>query len=842
MSSTTNNIEKLSPASKRGGRRRRKRRKKLIILLIILAVGLVIYLYFFNIILPMYLLTSTTSTLMSEEFLDTSDNVYNAPVGPGGGHALSLSGGLEAMGVDFEATITDLQTKYAAATMQDEKNELAGKIAYAQLYQILNAETEVSDHPVLLLGTAMGIREMSIFSNNYKSFTTSKMVGPDLAQGIWGTWCNGYINGLPNNGGGVITHDMSRAEEYAIVSPNESIPPLNFQDVGNGGYTTLNINQKWSTVASTGTGKDAIGYNKGAYGPMQIEADHWITWVCPYVQSDSDYNSYKGKAFLNIPITDRRFDDLQSAQKSPLAGHARSIVTSSNSHLSVLRQNKTFVDNIMATVGHQNYIAEYANIVNNTAEGQAKFGSGTGYYFADRFTKGQDWEDWVMSLEAWPHAFTCFALDRIGRFCMFTNPGQIKNASGDILADNAFKSKLTSTYGSEFTFVNETAENIYWSLEMLQSWNFGAPCANYNKDTRPQWHNTAWFYRELANYIAVNGTAAIRADESINPKGKCTCGNRVSVYSGTNGLEHDACTAYAHQVYVNLTNFLCTANGTSPEIRNKIITMFNTHQNQGYHKNNYGYAVTGILDAEANAQVIMRDLFGLTEFNIFNYGAAPDVEMSEAPTINGSDSNYDYADQVAQSAPVSNTYFYDAAFIGDTLTNGLIYYSACSGDYYSASTADMAVNDLSVAQPDGSFNSLAKAFETINVYSKFYIMLGINELNVSATTFESNYRALVQTIKKGNPNAVIYIQSILPVDPKNIEHGISNDTIQERNNLLRRLAQSERCIYINVRQLFEEGTVALKNDCWESDGIMLKEATYNEWYEYLKTHTVQNGE
>ena len=36
-------------------------------------------------------------------------------------------------------------------------------------------------------------------------------------------------------------------------------------------------------------------YNKGAYGPLQIEADHWLMWVSP-VSKDKDFGEHTGKA------------------------------------------------------------------------------------------------------------------------------------------------------------------------------------------------------------------------------------------------------------------------------------------------------------------------------------------------------------------------------------------------------------------------------------------------------------------------------------------------------------------------------------------------------------------
>lgn len=821
-----------------GRKNGKKRWWKRLLLVIVLILGILLF-YFMTTILPVILLSSTTTTLVIEDdLIFTDDNQYNSPMGPGSGtgEAIELTGGLEAMGVDFTATLVALQEELAAATTDEEKNVIYGKIAYVQLFQLMNAETEMTDHPVLLLGTAMGIREMSLFSGKYSDIT-AKMYGDDYSLGIYGTWCNRTINGLPNKGGGIISHSMSASSVSS--SGERTLPSITFTDLSGGSTQTLDIEQTYADVYIT-SGKDAgkaKGYNKGAYGPLQIEADHWVTWVCPYVSNQDGYNEYLNTAYINIPITDKRFDSLYSAANSPVNNVAQSIVTADKSHLAYYRNNQTFVDNVMATVGHPNYIQEFANLVNNTVAGQATFGEDTGYYFAGRFTKGQDWEDWVMSLEAWPHAFTCFAVDRIGSYCMFDNPAELKNTKGEVLAAGAFKTKITNKFGEDFTFLNETAEEIYWALEMLQSWNYGAPCTNYGAEYR---YKIGYFYRELANYISVYGTADIRAarpdSENCNPRAKCNCGNgshKVSVYSGLGTSDQTLCTSFAYDTYLNLANLICTANGTrynedgtDSEIYKAIHSALYTNQSSSYHKNSYGYAITAILDAEANAQTMMKDLFGLENFSIFNYGGST-AGTSKTPALD----SYDYSKEVPASTPVSNAFFEDAAFIGDSLTEGFMTYAGCPADFFckvGATTTSLLSDNVFATLADGT-------------YSKIYVMIGINEINANSNTFKTNYNALIDAIKAINPTATIYLQSVLPITAdKTNTYGqnIDNDQIQVQNNVIRQIAAERKCIYVNVREDFVNEDTTPKEEVFR-DGLHLKSESYAIWFNYLKSHTVR---
>ena len=823
-----------------GRKPKKKRIWKILLLAAILVIGIIIF-YFVTTILPIFLLSSTTTTLVIEDdIIFTDNNIYKAPNGPaaGEGEAIKLSGGLEAMGVDFNATLASLQDSLAKAETAEEKNSLYGKIAYVQLFQIMNAETEITSHPIMLLGTAMGIREMSLFSGNYSDITTL-MNGNDYSLGIYGTWCNKYINGLPNKGGGIIKHSMTKAQASILSLGETAIPNITFTDLTTNTSTILPINQTYADVYITdGEDKDkAKGYNKGAYGPLQIEADHWVTWICPYVENNENYNSYLNTEYINIPLTDKRFDDLYSAAKAPVGNTAQSVVTSEKSHLAYYRQNKEFVDNLMATVGHTDYIQEFAALVNDSVAGKATFGEGTNYYFVGRFTKGTDWDDWVMSLEAWPHAFTCFAVDRIASYCMFDNTAELKTTGGSVIAGGAFKNSLADKFGTDFTFVNETAEEIYWTLEMLQSWNYGAPNTNYEADWR---YNLAYLYRELANYIAIYGTADIREErsysENCNPRAKCSCGknHKVSVYSGLGTLEETTCTNFAYDTYLNLTNLVCTANGTrynadgtDSDIYKAIHSALYSQQSSSYHKNNYGYAITAILDAEANTQSMMRDLFGLENFSIFNYGGTVE-STGEAPILD----SYDYNKEVPASTAIDVSYFEDAVFIGDSLTVSLESNVSCNTAGFFCKTGASSTSLIS----EELLSGLASA-----TYNKVYLMIGINEVNNNSSTFETNYKTLIDTILSYNPNAIIYVQSILPVttDQTNTYGStISNDQIQVQNNVIRKIASEKKCLYLNVREAFVNDDKSIKEELL-SDGLHLKAEGYTTWYNYLQTHTVQ---
>ena len=688
---------------------------------------------------------------------------------------------------------------------------------------------------------------------------------------------------MANNGGGVISHTSDCSADSSIVkqattNSETKLPTKTFADLTNGKQIKLDIGQTYSSVISWSSTKNcytAATYNKGAYGPLQIEGNHWVTWVCPYVSStvSSKYVQYLGQAYVNIPIDNTTYDSLGSSLKNSLPGYARSIVTYNNSYLSIYRQNKDFVDTVMSTVGHSNYVNDYINLLKTSETALSVFDRGKGYYFVDRFKDSSKiWDDWTMSLESWPHAYTLLACNMIGRNCMYENTAQIKSSSGKVTADNYFESVISNNYGSDFTFVNKIASDIYWALEMYQSWNYGSPCAAYSSDYVK---DMAYFYREVANYIATYGTAAIREqhenwqDNCDISSASCNCGasnglHKPSTYAGGSGK----CEVSSINLYINLLNLVTEGNGTryntdgsETETYKKIKSALDTNKNRDKHKTSFGYAMTALLDAEKYAQKNIKDLFGIDNFNIFNYGGL----SGTAGTVGGTISldNYDFTQDVPQSTPVSDSYFSDAIFIGDSLTVGFCNNSGCSaaGFFGKVGWTTTAAMNTKITEADSNVTStMTTAINNSNgtgitimeavknsSFNKVYIMYGINEINSNLDSFKNNYERIIDTVRAVNPNAVIYIQSILPIDTsKQYGANISNETVLVKNNLLRQLAQREKCLFVNVSEIMYNTDGTLKTDYYVSDGLHLKSSTYSYWYSYLKTHavteTVSQGE
>lgn len=221
--------------------------------------------------------------------------------------------------------------------------------------------------------------------------------------------------------------------------------------------------------------------------------------------------------------------------------------------------------------------------------------------------------------------------------------------------------------------------------------------------------------------------------------------------------------------------------------------------------------------------------------------AGDTTQPTQAPTGGG----YDYGEPVPQSEGVDNTYFDDAVFIGDSRTEGLILYTGLSNATVYANQGLMVdtVFTSPVIQMDGQRLSVVEALKRTE-FKKVYIALGINETGWAyESIFIDKYQKLIQEIQAINPQAILYIQEIMPVTAQTSQtHSyVKNDKIQRYNELLAKLAEEMGVYYIDTGAAVADDSGCLPEDA-AIDGIHLKKPYCDKWLDYLKTHTVQPEE
>ena len=188
--------------------------------------------------------------------------------------------------------------------------------------------------------------------------------------------------------------------------------------------------------------------------------------------------------------------------------------------------------------------------------------------------------------------------------------------------------------------------------------------------------------------------------------------------------------------------------------------------------------------------------------------------------------------------PVGDDYFEDAVMLGDSIVAGLSMTAQLPMEF----ACKASVNTETVfTQTVPSGNTVVGAMLSYENISKYYLQLGINEITFRPLeSYCDGFRKIIAAIREKNPDAIIYIQSIMPVSHSaEAKSGISKDQINRCNNALVQLAEEEKCYYLNVNGYIAEPDGYLREGA-ASDGIHFGVPDHRKWEQYLRTHAVQD--
>ena len=106
--------------------------------------------------------------------------------------------------------------------------------------------------------------------------------------------------------------------------------------------------------------------------------------------------------------------------------------------------------------------------------------------------------------------------------------------------------------------------------------------------------------------------------------------------------------------------------------------------------------------------------------------------------------------------------------------------------------------------------------------------------------FMEHYEAAVNKIKELQPDAIIYLQSILRVTAERSAKGdyINNEGIDARNERIAGLADNERVFYLDINSVVCDETGGLNSE-YTFDGVHLYAQHIHIWKEYLMSHGVK---
>ncbi len=199
-------------------------------------------------------------------------------------------------------------------------------------------------------------------------------------------------------------------------------------------------------------------------------------------------------------------------------------------------------------------------------------------------------------------------------------------------------------------------------------------------------------------------------------------------------------------------------------------------------------------------------------------------------------------DEPTTVIPVQNTgeVFSSSAFIGNSRTQGLELFAGMSGATFYTDKGLMVdtifTNTVSTDLAGNACTIIDSLKEVM--YQRIYIMLGVNELGwESDSVFLKNYTSLVEEIKKIQPQAEIYVQSIFPVSKeKSDTHDyLKNEKIEIYNALIKQMCTDLGVTYLDIAALLKDDNNALFSEA-TTDGIHLTKEYCLIWEDYLTNY------
>ena len=190
---------------------------------------------------------------------------------------------------------------------------------------------------------------------------------------------------------------------------------------------------------------------------------------------------------------------------------------------------------------------------------------------------------------------------------------------------------------------------------------------------------------------------------------------------------------------------------------------------------------------------------------------------------------------------VGDEYFDDAAFVGDSITEGIKLYEVMTNATVVAARGinlDNVFTDDQIRTAQGN-STVMGALEAAEP-KKIYIMFGANGVGwFTEQHFTDVYTKFVQAVKEQHPDSQIYLQSILPVTQgfDDSREDISNDKINRYNELVVEIAEEQKVHYLDVASAFKDEKGCLPEDS-NGDGMHFGNKYYQKWFDYLKSHTV----
>lgn len=193
---------------------------------------------------------------------------------------------------------------------------------------------------------------------------------------------------------------------------------------------------------------------------------------------------------------------------------------------------------------------------------------------------------------------------------------------------------------------------------------------------------------------------------------------------------------------------------------------------------------------------------------------------------------------LTEQAEMDDSFFEDSAILGNSLVEGLRMYSDMhSLQYFSAKSVSVysAMHTKDAQMHDGTYGTLVQAL-CQEPHDKIYIELGTNELGNDVDYFIELYSGMVDAIMEAEPEAEIYILSVMPITKYKSSHNsvYNMDRVKLYNEALYQLADEKQVHYMDLCAAFVGEDGYLPWD-YSGDGIHIHAPYYAIWEHCMRT-------
>ncbi len=258
-----------------------------------------------------------------------------------------------------------------------------------------------------------------------------------------------------------------------------------------------------------------------------------------------------------------------------------------------------------------------------------------------------------------------------------------------------------------------------------------------------------------------------------------------------------------------------------------------------------------------------QGLAGLATVSVSDATTAQDdaagTDTSQQTDASGSGEAIDSAAVVpAQSDSVDDSYFSDAVFIGDSRMEGFRNASGITQGTFLTGVG-LSINDMDkqiISTADGNIS----VYQGLSgrKYKRIYLMLGTNDLGFYPwdqgtndlgfypwDQFQPTFEKAIRQFHALQPDAIIYICSVIYVEESKIAKGFeydNNQNVQTINQyILSTCEDLWYSYYLNLNEIFSDGNHELIPGA-SADGIHLEPEYCAQMLTYLKSHYISDSD